>query len=622
MASWTLLHVTSETEQTFAAWGLSLPVFEARNQMAGTMHAEEAGDAWADLAFSYEDEVVVKLDGVVFWRGYFIAPVRGIGEDGQENISLEFRDGWHLLERVDFYRGVTGAVSFNTTQVELFAEVIPGVSFSRHSIGYELAAVTAHAGVTIGTYPASYAVTPPPVMLRSPTCADTIRAILRKLPDTITRWVHGESSSVLHFQQRSGATSRTVALSASGAVISKRILPRYDLQVRGVVVTWVYNTEEGEVTAAEDTAGSTSGARILRDTITLPPPVVIPAQTESVTVLSETYDESTAAFWQAYGGLAQDAGDIVVNSSSNSSSFSKVLLGGSIPGWMTLSAHAETAQITGDLSLRIWRTPGTPADGYTVQTEKRTINLPVTDLSGTYSRTIFSGSLVVSDEPITGIAAALYASLSTLAYEGELTLCEEEITGTIRPGDLLNLSGGRSEWSTMAAQVHSVQWHPQTGRTRISFGPSLHLSVGDFADLLREVRRDPNVVNLESRSAAPGSLGTTEVMGGVPYCPPTAPTSAATPEEFKVVVNEWEFSWKADGGKLTIKKEGDTSRQFLVNMNAGTFADCFQLHVPGPADEQVILKPRPTKICLMEDDELVQKDVLIFRSDHVEDLTY
>lgn len=616
---WTLTH--DGITKTLAEWGISGAVITALNQQAGTLIAPMPGDAWADAPFVYEDEVVIRRDGVVFWRGYFIAPRRLIGEDGAEVMACEFRDPWHLLDREPFSRGFsTGLVTVNSTNVELFAEVIPGVSLVRNSIGYELSAIAGAAGVTIGTLPAASSITPPPVTLRSPTCGDALRAVLRKVPDAVTSWAHGSTSSVLHIKQRSQGTSRTVSLASNGVVVSKSIVPRPDLQALGCVVTWVFNTAEGEVDAVVDAAGSTSGPRVLRDTIVLPPPVVIPPQTESVQVISESYDEESAAFWIKYGSLSADADDVLVENVTNSSSMNKVLLGGQIPRWLTFSAHAETATISARLALRVWRDPENHEQGYSVVRRDVSVRIPVTDLSGTYTRTISLGSVTAIDEPVTGIAAAVYAATSALPYEGELKLTEEELTGTVKPSDVLNLTHGRAEWETMNAQVHRVTWDIDAASTTISFGPSSHLSPSEFADMLKEFRRDPPATGLAQRAATPGTATLGEVVGGVAYSPPTAPTAGETPEEFKVVVNEWEFSWKADGGKLTIKKESDVARQLLINLDAATYAECFELHVPGPAEEEVVIKPRPTKICVIEDDELVQKNVLILRSDNVEDL--
>ena len=56
-----------------------------------------------------------------------------------------------------------------------------------------------------------------------------------------------------------------------------------------------------------------------------------------------------------------------------------------------------------------------------------------------------------------GLAAAIQAATGMLQYDGTLELTEPECSGAAAPGQLLNLSGGRTEWATMAAQIQRVE---------------------------------------------------------------------------------------------------------------------------------------------------------------------
>jgi hypothetical protein len=82
--------------------------------------------------------------------------------------------------------------------------------------------------------------------------------------------------------------------------------------------------------------------------------------------------------------------------------------------------------------------------------------------------------------PPTGLAAAYLSMHNTLHWEGHVVLPELEPTIAIRPGNVLNITGGRSAWTTMNALVNEVEIQIDTGRTIVRFGPPLTLNFGDF----------------------------------------------------------------------------------------------------------------------------------------------
>ena len=85
--------------------------------------------------------------------------------------------------------------------------------------------------------------------------------------------------------------------------------------------------------------------------------------------------------------------------------------------------------------------------------------------------------------PPAGVATDYYATLSTTPYQCSFTLQEEDVTPNL-VGSLINYVGYLSEWESMNAivQNHTIQLN--SGVTRIEAGVPLHLSVGDFIDLL------------------------------------------------------------------------------------------------------------------------------------------
>ena len=85
-----------------------------------------------------------------------------------------------------------------------------------------------------------------------------------------------------------------------------------------------------------------------------------------------------------------------------------------------------------------------------------------------------------------GVAARLYAALGPLAYAGQLSISEGATAlPWYRPGHALNLTGGRTEWATMAAVI---QQYIRTGSAEadtcvIQYGAPDHLGVQDWLEL-------------------------------------------------------------------------------------------------------------------------------------------
>jgi hypothetical protein len=101
--------------------------------------------------------------------------------------------------------------------------------------------------------------------------------------------------------------------------------------------------------------------------------------------------------------------------------------------------------------------------------------------------TAVGGTGTVEEIP-SGLATALRAGLKELQYEGRFTRVAAECAPEIRPGDLLNLTGGRTEWATMKAQIQAVTHDLAAGTTELTFGPAAHLGAADWLELMRANR--------------------------------------------------------------------------------------------------------------------------------------
>jgi hypothetical protein len=109
------------------------------------------------------------------------------------------------------------------------------------------------------------------------------------------------------------------------------------------------------------------------------------------------------------------------------------------------------------------------------------------------------GALVVTidlakDETApTGLAGAYWAALQTLPWEGTIKLLEENCTGQIRPGMVVNVSNGRAAWAAMRAVVQGVTEDLFTGETTAELGAPEHLAPQDFIAQQQLARRRPAI---------------------------------------------------------------------------------------------------------------------------------
>ena len=85
------------------------------------------------------------------------------------------------------------------------------------------------------------------------------------------------------------------------------------------------------------------------------------------------------------------------------------------------------------------------------------------------------------------LAQAYEDALSELFWNTTLTFKHMEVPGTIRPGDLINLTNGQTAWATAKAIVQSVTETPALGLTVVECGRPPMLSQGTLAELQRRI---------------------------------------------------------------------------------------------------------------------------------------
>jgi hypothetical protein len=158
--------------------------------------------------------------------------------------------------------------------------------------------------------------------------------------------------------------------------------------------------------------------------------------------------------------------------------------------WLNLPNELRTGQIASWMNFKTQRITITVKANITHRNGNVVMEHPVTyqcmstnAATGPYANT----TVTQVPEPVpAGLAQALYNAVSVLQYEGDLTLQEPEVSGSLSVGNVFNLTGGNlTEWATMKAMVQSVTEDLDAGTTQIEFGPPKHLSAGELVDLLR-----------------------------------------------------------------------------------------------------------------------------------------
>jgi hypothetical protein len=186
------------------------------------------------------------------------------------------------------------------------------------------------------------------------------------------------------------------------------------------------------------------------------------------------------------------------------------LLEGSVSAWMNVQAAPLLVSATLEYSGAATAESGEVFDA----TNQRVVYTRVTGTDAetqTYSRL----TSATDAEPVPeGLAAAIFAATGVLQYDGAIELTEEECSGTGAPGLLLNLTGGRADWATMAAQIQRVEEDIDQGQTKIIVGPAKHLGQTQITAWLRANRERRLSFRLGERTSGSGSGNAAKVQGG------------------------------------------------------------------------------------------------------------
>ena len=366
-------------------------------------------------------------------------------------------------------------------------------------------------------------------------CAGAIAKCLELSPECTLDFDYttggGTPIQTINVIPRSARTARTLALANGTDHKSVRIAPRPTLQLRSVIIffriTYVDNgvpkcafvKDKYGPHGANSASDPDSGPRVLIQTFDLQGGsfAQLSAFLDSTTchantgatnnanrlnfwkalcpelaqtgVSDLTIEDATITAAQAQNGYA--AGDTV-----SLASFPYQLHDSMVADWMTLSGGAAVSAIRVKIAAvaKYKLTQKASAGGHARPTADYTggdgkkiyAYLTITNApAGNYTTSDITGG---EDVP-TGIAQAIYEAQSVLQFSGEdvrVRAAAQNDAGDgplVKLGNTLNLSGGRAEWATMAAQIQSLRTDDGTGAVSITFGPASHLNANDLAAL-------------------------------------------------------------------------------------------------------------------------------------------
>lgn len=501
------LHETTQAPADWGAYGLRLQCVSLAPDVL-TFRLRLAIDA--ALPFAVGQACVLEQDGSTVFRGQIdaIDPVAG---RYSEELQISAVGPWAWLERVVYeqtWQVGDGAGSTLVGQSKTRVIIGQDDAGAKRSIGAEISAAVGYAiaeGAPLALATVSIETTMHYQELVDVTCAELVRNCLRYLPDTMS-WVdYATNPPTLHIARRADLDARSIA---AGDCSEFSVKARPDLQARGVKLyfesTYQYNDTVYPQVAVQS-AGTTTGERVVKATIALEGSgVTEERQRLKVQPISLT----NAAFWvatvAALKGVAPS--DLVVSSSSSSEEaifdgdtvgapLGNFLIEGNVSEWMGVNARRFVAKA----KIKYTGSDAT-VKAQLGENEDRWYTLAGISTSGaskTYRRVTSSWS---GESVPVGLAAAMYAAMSVVHYEGQAQIEGQECDFSLRPALLLNITGGRLEWATMAAALQTVAHDIDSGSTTLQFGPPSQLSPQAFAEMLRGNRNAKATYRLAERT--------------------------------------------------------------------------------------------------------------------------
>ena len=556
----------------------------------------------------------------------------GVASGGAVSTELTLEDAWYDLRLITLqavWQTITGGTVASPTYGTatwpdgVLFQATPGVTYSPAPVnahittGQALVEILNYAiscGVSLQVGEIDPALYVPFYPVRSVRCAEAIKHCLRPHPDCTTEIDYTTTPPTFNVRQRSHLTAVTLpyegmATPASGVVqthLTSEVKPRPDL-VPSRVGIYIKETAtiagEAVVSVGSDIYPAvSSGLRSLDASLDLTGPRITQV---TARITSTVFDPTNLGWWELKvpafsqpetvpGSLAllntaindgSKACITVVDETGaavNLSTYAYVMEDhGTAHAWMQLSGGGPVlvtkAIVTGHFTYQRRKNLGTAASPVWVNI--RTPNdhpHPVrVKLTNSPSAVYTLNQLVSTGEVYpTGLAAAVYNSLTTLQYEFNHTILEQPFNTIIKPGrHALNVSGGASAWSAMNAMVQEVVIafinSPATGitsaKTQVRCGPVEHLEPGQLVQLFNLFQnRDLGRINPNERTSGLPNGG---ANAGMPDDTAKENTTHASPDDGEHIFSAPDA---VDNTKTNLVRMDPVNGQLILNQLVNT----------------------------------------------------
>jgi hypothetical protein len=527
-------------EKSVADWGLCELTRERINQMPDLVtFRAEATPSDADPIFAYGSTIRLFQNGTPWFYGR-VVEIPGRASAKAEDQFYRVAGPWWYLENLVFQQTWQTTNGIDVTLIPtnksrlILSQAVDGTKLATGAAIAEVLAYATARGVpiTVGTITPNAIAPYAEALDRS--CAEVIRNFLRWTPDAMAAFDYTTTPyPTLSIHLRADAASLT--LPAYGAPISVLDLtPRHDLQAPAVVLKFEQTNDIDNDTftslivqpAPSTATGDELGALVMTLSLEGARATYQKQPVQTAVIPQSDTTPGVIDWWKTKFPWLNDFDDsdlTVVSGTQvvaieNPSAYPGItlsnvpneLLSGSISAWMELNV----APLLVTATLQFTGTATTESSAVFDAMNQRIV---YTRVMGTNAETQTYSRLTseTEAEPVpTGLAQALYNAVSVLQYDGVLELTEQECSGVAVPGLLLNLSGGRTEWATMAAQIQRVEEMIDLGQTRITVGPAKHLGHPQLTTWLRANRNRRISYRLSERTSGTAKGNAAQVHGG------------------------------------------------------------------------------------------------------------
>jgi hypothetical protein len=502
--SWTLKY--NGSTQTLAAWGLGKLSRRLVSQGVDVVSCVSDGsNVGTTPLFALDSTVVIYRDSVIWFTGR-VTRVPHSGEPAAESVAYEFSGPWWYLDnKVYQQQWAIRNTGEGSTTAQYKSRVILGQALAgtRQTVAQVITEVLNYAiadGVPLAIGTISPTLQIPFAERVDITCSEAIRTVLRWIPDCVCWFDYSAETPVFHCQRRSELTAMALDLAQGSPNHRIDIAPRPDLQVSAVVLNFEQTNVVNSVPPAAfesittDKSPADATGRELKalvSTIRLAGGRVTMQQQKITTeaVCADPWTNET--WWKARLPFLNDANITAISihdgermghaGDEGDEYYTYELMEGSIHEWMTSEVEEDLIQAYVDYTILV-----EGEDGFVheeIVNKRITYRFIATNLAtGTYKRV---ENLTTGESVPSGMAAYIYAGMSQLQYEGSFVLLEEEITGSIGMGNVVNITNGLAEWASMRGSVQVISEDVDSGLTSIAFGFPEQLGPADLMEILR-----------------------------------------------------------------------------------------------------------------------------------------